>query len=158
MNAHAATGPLAGLPDPDLDRRFYAGVRTRRLVAWVIDVVIVLAIGVPLGAIFGVLTLGFGFALFGFVIAGVGFVYRTALLAGPASATLGMRFTGIEFRKGNGDRFDPTTAFLHTAIYAVCIGTFLLQLLSCLTILGTRYRQSLGDIILGTAAINRPAD
>jgi uncharacterized RDD family membrane protein YckC len=94
----------------------------------------------------------------GFVIAAVGFLYRTSLLAGPASATLGMRFTGIEFRRGNGERFDFMTAFLHTAIYAVCIGTFVLQLLSCLTIVGTRYRQSIADLILGTTAIKRPAD
>ena len=158
MSATTTAGPLAGLPDPDLDRRFYAGVPLRRLVAWLIDVAIILLIGVPLAVLFGLLTLGFGFALFGFIIAAVGFLYRTALLAGPASATLGMRFTGIEFRRGNGERFDFTTALLHTAIYAVCIGTFVLQALSCLTILGTRYRQSLADIILGTTAINRPAD
>jgi uncharacterized RDD family membrane protein YckC len=158
MPAYAAAGPLSGLPDPDLDRRFYAGVPLRRLVAWIVDVTIILLIGVPLAVLFGLLTLGFGFALFGIIIAGVGFLYRTAMLAGPASATWGMRFTGIEFRRGNGERFDFTTALVHTAIYAVCIGTFVLQALSCLTILGTRYRQSLADIILGTTAINRPAD
>jgi uncharacterized RDD family membrane protein YckC len=158
MPATTATGPLAGLPDPDLDRRFYAGVPLRRLLAWLIDVAIILLVGVPVAVLFGLLTLGFGFALFGFVIAAVGFLYRTSLLAGPASATLGMRFTGIEFRRGNGERFDFMTAFLHTAIYAVCIGTFVLQALSCITILGTRHRQSIADIILGTTAINRPAD
>ena len=158
MSATAAAGPLSGLPDPDLDRRFYAGVPLRRLVAWLVDVVVIFVIGVPLAVLFGLLTLGFGFALFGFIIAGVGFLYRTAMLAGPASATLGMRFTGIEFRRGNGERFDFATALVHTAIYAVCIGTFVLQLISCATILGTRYRQSMADIILGTTAINRPAD
>ena len=34
----------------------------------------------------------------------------------------------------------------------------MLQLVSCLAILGTRYRQGIPDIILGTTAINRPAD
>jgi uncharacterized RDD family membrane protein YckC len=158
MSAFATAGPLAGLPDPELDRRFYAGVRLRRFMAWVIDVAIILCLGVPVAVVFGLLTLGFGFVLFGFIIAAVGFLYRTALLAGPASATLGMRFTGIEFRRGNGERFDGMTAFLHTAIYTVCIGSGVLQLISCLTILGTRYRQSIADIILGTTAINRPAD
>jgi len=158
MPAFAHAGPLAGLPDPELDRRFYAGVPLRRFLAWLIDVAIILLVGVPLAVIFGLLTLGFGFALFGFIIAGVGFVYRTALLAAPASATLGMRFTGIEFRRGNGERFDAVTAFLHTAIYAVCIGVFVLQLVSCLTILTSRYRQSIADLILGTTAINVPAE
>ena len=158
MSAFATAGPLAGLPDPELDRRFYAGVRLRRFTAWVIDVVIILLVGVPVATLFGLITLGFGFALFGLVIAATGFVYRAALLAGPSSATLGMRFTGIEFRRGNGERFDGATALLHTAIYTVCIGFGVLQLVSCLTILGTRYRQSIADIILGTTAINRPAE
>ena len=145
MSAHPpAAGPLSGLPDPDLDRPLLcrgsaaplrgladrpSGHRACRRAA-----------GASSSAS---PTLGFGFALFGFIIAAVGFVYRTSLLAAPASATLGMRFVGIEFRRGNGERFDFFTALVHTAIYAVCIGTFVLQLLSCLTILGTRYRQSL---------------
>ncbi len=157
MSYTAHAGYLSGLPDPELDRRFYAGVPARRFVAWLIDVAIVLAIGVPLGLVFGLFTLGFGFVLFPFILAAVGFFYRTSTLAG-ASATLGMRFTGIEFRRGDGDRFDLPTAFMHTVIYMVCIGAVVLQLISCLTILGTRYRQSIADIILGTTAINRPAD
>lgn len=158
MSAYADPGPLAGLPDPELDRPFYAGVPLRRLVAWLIDVLVILLIGVPLAVLFGLFTLGFGFALFPVILAGVGFLYRASTLAGPASATLGMRFTGIEFRRGDGSRFDALTAVIHTAIYMLCIGVVVLQLVSCLTIVGTRYRQSIADLVLGTTAINRPAD
>jgi hypothetical protein len=35
---------------------------------------------------------------------------------------------------------------------------FVLQLISCATIVGSRHRQSLGDMLLGTTAINRPAE
>ena len=111
----------------------------------------------PVAVLFGLATLGFGFALFPLVVAAVGFLYRTATIAG-GSATWGMRFTGIELRRGDGTRFDLPTALAHTAIYAVCISVIVLQLVSCLTIVGTRYRQSLADLILGTTAINRPAD
>jgi hypothetical protein len=38
------------------------------------------------------------------------------------------------------------------------LGVIVLQLISCVAILATRYRQSLPDIILATTAINRPAD
>ena len=158
MSAHAASRPLAGLPDPELDRQFYTGVPLRRFVAWLIDVLVILLVGVPLAVLFGLFTLGFGFALFPFIVGAVGFFYRFATLAGPASATFGMRFTGIEFRRGDGGRFDAMTAVIHTAIYMLCIGVVVLQLVSCLTIIGTRYRQSIADIILGTTAINRPAD
>ena len=157
MHADRMSGPMAGLPDPDHDRQFYEGVPARRLVAWFIDLAIILAIGVPLAVVFGLMTLGFGFALFPIVVGGIGFLYRTATIAG-GSATWGMRVTGIEFRRGDGSRFDLMTALLHTAIYAVGLSVIVLQLISCVAILATRYRQSLPDIILGTTAINRPAD
>ena len=72
MNAYGIYGPMSGLPDPDLDRQFYAGVRVRRFVAWVADLVLVMLVGVPLAVAFGLLTLGFGFALFPLVLGGVG--------------------------------------------------------------------------------------
>jgi uncharacterized RDD family membrane protein YckC len=157
MPAYAMSGPMSGLPDPERDRQFYDGVLSRRLVAWFVDVFLILLVGVPLAIVFGLLTLGFGFALFPFIVGAVGFLYRTATLAG-ASATWGMRFTGIELRRGDGARFDLPTAALHTAIYAVCIWMFVLQIASCVAMLATRYGQGLPDLILGTTAINRPAD
>jgi uncharacterized RDD family membrane protein YckC len=157
MHADSYSGPMAGLPDPERDRQFYDGVPLRRFIAWCIDVGIVLLVGVPLATVFGLVTLGVGFAMFPLIVAGIGFLYRTATLAG-GSATWGMRFTGIEFRRGDGTRFDTLTALLHTTVYMVCLSVVVLQAISCATILGSRYRQSLGDMLLGTTAINRPAD
>jgi uncharacterized RDD family membrane protein YckC len=157
MHADSFATPLHGLPDPERDEQFYDGVPLRRFVAWCVDVAIVLLTGVPLALVFGLVTLGFGFAMFPLIVAGVGLLYRTWTLSG-ASATWGMRFTGIEFRRGDGTRFDFTTALVHTLLYLVCMSFFVLQLVSCATIVGSRYRQSLGDMLLGTTAINRPAD
>ncbi len=157
MHATSLSGPMPGLPDPDLAPQFYEGVPMRRLAAWLVDVLVVLLVGVPLALLFGLLTLGFGFALFPAIVGGTGFLYRILTLAG-GSATWGMRFTGIEFRRHDGTRFDLLFALLHTAITAVAFGVFVLQVVSCGTILWTRYRQSLADIILGTTALNRPAE
>jgi uncharacterized RDD family membrane protein YckC len=157
MQAFRTFGPMDGLPDPERDRQFYEGVPGRRLAAWFVDVAIILAIGVPLALVFGLMTLGFGFAIFPLIVAGVGFFYRTATIAG-GSATWGMRFVGIEFRRGDGTRFDFVTALAHTALYTDAFGVVLLQLVSCMAMLGTRYGQGLPDIVLGTTAINRPAD
>ena len=157
MHADAYSGPMAGLPDPERDPQFYDGVPSRRLVAWFVDVALILLVGVPLAVLFGLFTLGFGFVLFPLVIAATGFLYRTATIAG-GSATWGMRFVGIELRRGDGSRFDLLTAVLHTGIYMVCISVIVLQAISCLTIVATRYHQSLADIILGTTAINSPAE
>ena len=150
-------GPMSGLPDPERDRQFYEGVPSRRLAAWFVDVAVTLLVGVPLALIFGLATLGFGLALFPLIVMGVGFFYRTATIAG-GSATWGMRLMGIELRRQDGSRFDFLAAFLHTAIYTVCVGAVVLQFLSILGMVGTRYGQGLPDLILRTAMINRPAD
>jgi uncharacterized RDD family membrane protein YckC len=157
MNAYGIYGPMSGLPDPDLDRQFYDGVPVRRFVAWLADLVLVLLVGVPVALVFGLVTLGFGFALFPVIVGGVAVLYRLATIGG-GSATWGMRFAGIEFRKGDGTRFDGGTTLLHTAVYALCYAFPFLQLLSCLTILFTRYRQGVPDLLLGTTAIVRPAE
>lgn len=157
MTSFAFEGALSGLPDPERDRQFYEGVPLRRFVAWCIDVVIVMAVGVPIAILFGLLTFFVGFAAFGLVLAAVGFTYRTLTLA-SASATWGMRVTGIEFRRGDGSQFDFVTAFWHTVLYTISMSVLVLQLISCVSIVASRYRQSLGDMVLGTTAINSPED
>lgn len=130
---------------------------SRRLAAWVADVIVTLGIGVPLALVFGLMTLGFGLALFPLILLGVGFVYRVATIA-SGSATWGMRLMGIELRRQDGTRFDLTAAFLHTALYTFCIGMMILQVASIVGMLGTRYGQGLPDLVLRSTMINRPAD
>ena len=64
-------GTDGGLPDPDADRQFYDGVPSRRLVAWFIDAVIILAMAgrqrLPSS---GILTLGLGFFMMPLVVHG----------------------------------------------------------------------------------------
>ncbi len=157
QDTFGAFGHMPGLPNPERDPQFYEGVPARRLVAWLVDMAVILVVGVPIALVFGVATFGIGFALFPFILASVGFIYRFVTIAG-SSATWGMRFMGIELRRHDGSRFDSTTALLHTAIYTVAFWTVALQLLSCATILMSRYKQGLNDIILRTTAINRPVD
>lgn len=155
--AFGQPGILPGLPDPEIDRQFYEGVPARRFVAWVLDVTLVLVVGIPMALVFGLVTLGFGFALFPLIIAATGFCYRTLTLA-TGSATLGMRLMGLEFRKSDGSHFDTLTAVLHTTLYMLCMSFVVLQAVSCVTIVTTAYRQSLPDMALRTTAINRPAN
>ncbi len=157
QNVYGPFGAMSGLPDPERDPQFYEGVPTRRVVAWVLDLIVILVAGVPVALMFGIATFGIGLALFPFVIAAVGFLYRSATIA-SGSATWGMRIMGIELRRHDGSRFDATTAVLHTLIYSLALWTVVLQALSCLTILFSRYGQGLNDIILRTTAINRPID
>lgn len=142
----------SGLPDPEYHAEFYTDVPAKRLIAWVVDVILI-------GLITAVLTmLGFLIPLLflPFLFAAVSFLYRWSTLAGR-SATPGMRFMAIELRDRDGQPFDGGTAFLHTAGYAISVMTFPLQLISIVMMLMTARRQGLTDSILGTAAVNRRA-
>jgi uncharacterized RDD family membrane protein YckC len=150
-------GPLPGLPDPDRDPQFYAGVPSRRLAAWVIDFVIVAAISIIAIPIFGILTLGLGFFAAPAVFAVLSFIYRTAMLT-SRSATWGMRIMGIELRRGDGERFDFGLALAHVGFYTLSVFLTVPLVITVVTVLSTRYQQTLHDILLRTTAINTPED
>ena len=138
------------LPDPVLHRQFYADVPIKRLMAWVIDVIVVLAItllAIPL-TLFSAL---FFLPLLWLVLS---FAYRTVTLA-RGSATWGMRFMGIELRTFRGERFGLPDAAMHTLIYSVCMAFVLPQIVSAVLMMTTARGQGLADLALGTAALNR---
>lgn len=125
----------------------------KRLLAWVIDVVLIVGMCI----IIGLLTFGIGFMLWGLVYLAVGFVYRMTTLT-RKSATLGMRFTAIELRRHDGQRFDRQTAALHTLGYYLSMSTVVVQMISLVMMFTTARGQGLVDMVLGTAAINRKAE
>ena len=84
----------------------------------------------------------------------VGFFYRVLTLA-ARSATPGMALMGIEFRNFDGQRFDKASAFLHTAFFTFFFGVVVVQVLSIILMLTTPRGQGLGDMLMGTVAINR---
>jgi len=138
------------LPDPERQPGFYAGVPAKRLLAWVVDTVLILLVCVAILPF----TAFTGLFFFPFLMLVVGFVYRVATLAG-GSATWGMRFASIEFRTATGERFDTGTALMHTLGYSVSIAMPLLQVLSIVLMLTGARGQGLTDHILGTVALNR---
>lgn len=145
-------GGLWGLPDPERQPGFYEGVPTRRLVAFLVDS-LVIALMTALIVPFTAFTALFFLPVLAMV---AGFFYRTLTIA-AGSATWGMRLAGIELRNHRGERLDLLTAAAHTLLFTVFLGTMLLLAVSVALMLGTRRGQGLHDMILGTAAINRPA-
>ncbi len=144
------TDPLWGLPDPDTHGGFYSGTSSKRLVAWIVDTILIVMISlvaIPLTAFVGL----FFFAL---LFLGASFIYRTASIA-AWSATPGMILMGIELRNARGERFDAGTAAAHTMLYLVMMSFFVLQAVSILLMLLNARGQGLHDMLLGTAAINR---
>jgi len=140
------------LPDPDYHGEFYADVPLKRLIAWMVDTVLILV----LAALVVPFTAFTGLFYFPFLAMVVGFFYRALSIAG-ASATPGMRLMAIELRNARGERLDLPQAVLHTLLFTVFFSMMLPQLASmALMLMGPR-AQGLHDLVLGTAAINRPA-
>lgn len=142
----------ARLPDPDRQPEFYADIPAKRLLAWLIDVVLV--------AVLCLLVLPFtaftGLFFFPVLMLAVGLAYRVLTIAG-GSATWGMRLMAIELRDRRGERLDGGQALLHTLGYTVSIAMPLLQMISVVLMLTGGRRQGLTDHLLGTVMLNRRA-
>ncbi|WP_424986207.1 RDD family protein [Microbulbifer sp. S227A] len=144
---------MYNLPDPDRQPEFYSSVPLKRLMAWVIDTILVMLLcmaGVLLTAFVGAFFLGFMWII-------LSFCYRVVTIAN-GSATWGMRFVGIELRKADGNRFDMPMALAHTAGYTISITLPILQIISIVMMLTGARGQGLTDAFLGTVALNRRSE
>lgn len=139
-------------PDPDRHADFYDGVLTKRFLAWIFDLVLIViltAVIVPFTAFTALFFLPVLFLT-------VGFFYRWVTLSGR-SATWGMRLMSIEFLDRQGQRFDAGTALVWTVGYTISMAFVLPQILSVVLMLISARGQGLTDHVLGTVAINSPA-
>ena len=137
-------------PDPETHPQFYEGIPTKRLLAWLVDMVLIILLCLlilPFTAFTGI----FFFPLLMLV---TGFVYRWATLAN-GSATWGMRLFAMEIRDSVDRPLDAGMAFLHTMGYSVSVAMAPLQLISVILMLVSEKRQGLTDMVLGTVALNR---
>jgi len=160
-NAWRNGGPANFQPhafDPLTQPELFRGVLTRRVFAFLIDLVVI-AVPVILGylfiAVFGLITLGIGWALFWLawpatVVWAV--VYYGATLGGPYSATLGMRVMDLELRTWYGAPGYFVLGAMHAVLFWVSV-SFLSPLVLLVGLFNGR-RRLLHDIVLGTVVIN----
>jgi uncharacterized RDD family membrane protein YckC len=146
-----------GLPDPDTAPQFYDGVAVKRLIAWLVDSLGILCITLLVWLLVTILTLGFGVFAFGFIYIAVSVIWRAWSIA-STSATPGMLLMAIELRNNAGYRLDPSLAVLHTLIYLLFFAFGITVVATMVAMAVTPRRQGLHDLLLGTAAINRPID
>jgi uncharacterized RDD family membrane protein YckC len=146
----------AYLPDPLTDSRLYDGVRTRRVLAFLFDVVIV-AILTLLAAVLvfflGIVTLGLGWLLYAILWPAVALVYCAFTLGGANSATPGMRAFGLEMRTLDGGTMNPVLAMLHSILFYASI-SLLTPLVLLVSLIADRKRL-VQDLIIGTVVVNR---
>jgi len=140
--------------DPGVHPERYDGVRTRRIFAFLIDATAILffmVVAYVVIAVLGVFTFGLLWLLFPAVWPVVAILYSVMTLGGPASATPGMRFTGIEMRTTDGSRMDYGFALLHAVLFWASIA--ILTPFVLLVALFTGRKQLLHDLIIGAAAV-----
>jgi len=144
--------------DPVLNPELFAGVPARRVIAFAIDVAIILA-PVALAFVFiillGLVTFGLGWALLWLLYPGTviwGLIYYGSTFAGPASATIGMRVMEIEMRTWYGAPCYFVLGAVHAVAFYVSMSALTpLVLVVCFF---NRRQRLLHDIVLGTVVIN----
>lgn len=139
----------------DLDSpRLYDGVRTRRVMSFVADYLMVLLLCIPVGILIfflGILTLSIGWHLYAIMVPGVAIVYLAFTMGGRSQATPGMRLAGVHVERLEGGPVDPATAVLHGVLFWASV-TILTPVVLLVTLF-TRRKQLLHDIALGTVIV-----
>lgn len=143
--------------DPDLHPGLYRDVLARRIVAFIIDAIVVGLLMIPVFLVMLVLTvITFGLAWVlmppAFVVVALAYIAYT--LGGPASATVGQRVMGIELRAGTGMRLCPLLAIIHACLFWVSMT--LTPLILLVGMFNTRKRL-LHDILTGTVMLDSDA-
>jgi uncharacterized RDD family membrane protein YckC len=138
--------PLAPLPASAL-----SGVRRRRLMALLLDLLAVTFVSVILWVILGVATLGLAWFLLPPLFPFVAFFYNGLTISGWRRATPGMKAMDLEMRLVNG----APTPFLHAAVHAVLFYlTWSFPPLFLVTFLTTDKRL-LHDMLAGVIVLRR---
>jgi uncharacterized RDD family membrane protein YckC len=141
------------LPDPAIDPGYYTDLLPKRLLAWVVDLLVTLA----LMLVVMVLTLFAAVLVFPLVWSVIAIAYRYVLLA-RHGATLGMMLAALRLRRLDGTTPGPPVCFWHAALYAGSMASIVGQIASVALMLTTPYRQGLNDLILGTTMVHRDPD
>src|SRR5215472_10097528 len=144
--------------DPYLQPGLFRGVLIRRVVAFIIDL-LVLCLSVILAilfiAVFGLVTLGLGWALFWLVSPATviwALVYYGATLGGPHSATIGMRVMDLELRTWYGAPGYFVLGAMHAVLFWISISA--LSPFVILVGLFNSRKRLLHDFVLGTVIVN----
>ena len=144
--------------DPAANPELFDGVLSRRVVAFMIDFLVISA-PVVLGAmfifVFGIVTLGLGWALYWLLPAASviwAICYFGVTLGGPRSATVGMRVMDLEMRTWYG----APAYFVLGAVHAIGFWFSVSALTPFILLVPffNRRRRLLHDIVLGTVVIN----
>ena len=144
--------------DPVTQPEYFEGVLSRRVVALVIDVIIItlpVVLGTMFIFLFGLVTLGLGWLLFWMVSPAAviwAICYYGLTFGSPASATIGMRMMGLEMRTWYGAPMYFLLGAVHAIAYWISVSTLTPFIL--LVALFNDRRRLLHDMLVGTIVVN----
>jgi uncharacterized RDD family membrane protein YckC len=142
-------------PDALASPGLYDGIRVKRLAAYAIDLVIIAVLLTAvwvIGIFFVAVTFGLLAPVLTLATALVPLAYHTALIGGPANATVGMRVMDLRVVAWNGNRPGYAQAALQTVLFYVsmAVATFLVLAVSFFNPRG----RCLHDLLAGTVTVN----
>ncbi len=146
--------------DPLRNPELFEGVLTRRVGAFIFDLLII-AVPAALATLFiflfGLVTFGLGWALFWILQPATiiwALLYYGFTLGSPASATIGMRIMDIQLRTWYGAPCYFLLGAVHAVLYWVSVSV-VTPLVLIVGLFNVR-RRLLHDFVLGTVVINNP--
>jgi len=128
-----------------------AGVRTRRIAAFVFDLIFIAVLCFALYVALAFLTFGFSLFVLPPIFPIVAFFYNGLTISGPGMATPGMRAMDLEVRLMDGGR----VPFLNAAAHAVLFYVSTMFLPVFLVSLFSANKRCLHDMIAGVVVIRR---
>lgn len=149
MNTRTLDGEIISTRLDDI--RAYDGVRTRRVMAFLVDYLIVGLLLIPFAILvflLGILTLGIGWMLFAILGPAVALIYVWNTLGGRNQATTGMRMMGIRLDRLDGRPVDGMLAVVHSVLFWA--GNVVLTPLILLVTLFSDRKRAAHDLLLGT--------
>jgi uncharacterized RDD family membrane protein YckC len=130
----------------------FAGVRTRRIVAFVLDFILVSIFVAAIWFALTILTFGLALLILPPIFPFVAFFYNGLTVSGPNIATPGMRAMDLELRLTDGGRVPFLIAAAHAALFYLSTlfpPIFLVSLV-------TEGKRCLHDILAGVIMTRRP--
>lgn len=131
---------------------------SRRIMAFVIDFIVVWFFVLVVGAIIGILgvvTLGLAWGLYPLLFPAIVFLYTGVTLGGHSAATIGMRSVGLEARQGNGARPTVLLSVVHVLVFWISVSVLTPFIL--LVGLFTRRNRLAHDYVSGLFFVNKEA-
>ena len=144
------------LPDPSTAPQLFDGVLQRRVIAFVIDTVILAVIATVIllvGAIAGIFTLGLAWLSLPFVIPLAILGYYAMTLGSPMRATVGMSMMDIVLVPARGYPLDRWKILIHPLVFWITV--WVAWPVSLFVALFTPRQQMVQDLVTGTLMLRR---